>query len=459
MKRAIITVGLGFGDEGKGATVDYLTRKYEADLVVRYCGGSQAGHNVQLPDGRRHTFSQFGAGALAATPRRSRTYLGSHVVIDPPALLREAEHLSELGVSDPIRLVSIHPQCLVATPWHKTLNRLREIARGAARHGSCGQGVGEARSYWLKHGQDAVFVADLIDAGVLRHKLELLRQRALLDLQEFIDRIDGDTLREMDLWDLNSEAMAGELREAARQGLAVTHEVPKYHTAIFEGAQGVLLDEYRGFHPFTTWSTVTAHHAWELVEQTGAEEVAVLGVTRAYATRHGEGPLPTFSAELTTRLKDLGNPWNRWQGSLRCGWLDLPLLRYAAVVTGPLDGIVVNHLDQVREMQCLIGEAYRDVSVSASDAPNLSWQARLAQQLQQAEPSYAAATAGDIVRLLGEIAPVVLTAVGPTHEDRTCMALPFRRRRQGRREPSTAPECRSASPTARSPGAGTRTRE
>ena len=82
MKRAIITVGLGFGDEGKGATVDYLTRKYNADLVVRYCGGSQAGHNVQLPDGRRHTFSQFGAGTLAG---RVRTYLGPGVVIDPPA--------------------------------------------------------------------------------------------------------------------------------------------------------------------------------------------------------------------------------------------------------------------------------------------------------------------------------------------------------------------------------------
>src|SRR5215472_12462254 len=100
MKRAIITVGLGFGDEGKGATVDFLTRRYEADLVVRYCGGSQAGHNVQLPDGRRHCFSQFGAGTLVAADPRPRTYLGPHVVIDPPALAREARHLADLGVPD-----------------------------------------------------------------------------------------------------------------------------------------------------------------------------------------------------------------------------------------------------------------------------------------------------------------------------------------------------------------------
>src|SRR3954470_15099318 len=110
MRRAIITVGLGFGDEGKGATVDYLARKYEADLVVRYCGGSQAGHNVELPDGRRHTFSQFGAGTLSGA--RPRTYLGPNVVIDPPALLREAEHLSGLGVADATSLVTVHPRCL-----------------------------------------------------------------------------------------------------------------------------------------------------------------------------------------------------------------------------------------------------------------------------------------------------------------------------------------------------------
>src|SRR5437763_423175 len=160
MRRAIITVGLGFGDEGKGATVDFLAREFEADLVVRYCGGSQAGHNVQLPGGGRHTFSQFGAGTLAAAPAPPRTYLGPNVIIDPPALAREARHLADLGVRDPARLLTIHPRCLVATPWHRALNRLRELARGDAKHGSCGQGIGEARSYWLQYGADSVFAAD-----------------------------------------------------------------------------------------------------------------------------------------------------------------------------------------------------------------------------------------------------------------------------------------------------------
>src|SRR5215831_5538603 len=117
MKRAIITVGLGFGDEGKGATVDFLTRRFEADLIVRYCGGSQAGHNVQLPDGRRHTFSQFGAGTLAGVA----SYLGPRVILHPTALAREAAHLRELG-SDPYATLAVHPGCLVSTWFHQAVN-------------------------------------------------------------------------------------------------------------------------------------------------------------------------------------------------------------------------------------------------------------------------------------------------------------------------------------------------
>ncbi len=443
MKRAIVTVGLGFGDEGKGATVDFLARHYGADLVVRYSGGSQAGHNVELPDGRRHTFSQFGAATLAELPGRPRTYLGPQVVIDPPAILREAEHLAELGVNDPLGLLTVHPRCLVATVWHRILNHLREMARGANRHGSCGLGIGEARSYWLEHGADAVFAADLHEPEVLRGKLELLRQRVLLKMQEFLPRIGKDALREMELWDLSAAAEAAELAEAIRE-VAVSSRVPECETAIFEGAQGVLLVEYRGFHPYTTWSTVTAHHAWELIHEAGAEEVAVLGVTRAYGSRHGEGPFPTFSPELTARLQDPGNPPNRWQGSLRCGWLDLPLLRYAAAAVGPLDGIVVNHLDQVRDGEFLVCDGYKNVSLLPSEVPDLSWQSRLTAEIQRAEPCLSPAGADDILRRLGEVAPVVLTGCGPTYQDRSVVESPFRERAGELDEPhSSSPVWRS----------------
>jgi adenylosuccinate synthase len=430
MKRAIITVGLGFGDEGKGATVDYLTRQYDADLIVRYCGGSQAGHNVQLPDGRRHTFSQFGAGTLAETPARPRTYLGPAVIIDPVALAREAEHLTELGVHDPADLVTIHPRCLVTTPWLKLLNQLRELSRGKERHGSCGQGIGEARAYWLKYGADAVFVSDLRDLSILRDKLELQRQRALLELQEFIDRIREDALQGFDIWERNAASVARDLDEALPEGVNIDAAVLSYETAIFEGAQGVLLDEYRGFHPHTTWNTVTPHHAWELIDIMDVEAVAVLGITRAYTTRHGEGPLPTFSPELTARLEDPGNPWNRWQGKFRCGWLDLPLLRYAVAVAGPLDGIVVNHLDQVRDDDCRVCEAYRNATLTPAAAPQLSWQSRLTQELAKAEPILRKVDADSLLDTLEHIAPVVMTGLGPTCLERNGRELAFRQRRE-----------------------------
>ncbi len=430
MRRAIITVGLGFGDEGKGATVDFLARQFAADLVVRYCGGSQAGHNVELPDGRRHTFSQFGAATLA--PSAPRTFLGPNVIIDPPALRREAAHLGELGVARPAERLVVHPRCLVTTYWHRTLNRMRELARGADRHGSCGQGMGETRHYWLKHGQDAVLAADLRHPDVLRDKLELLRQRALLLLQEVLPHVPAGDLREQELWDTSTEVVAGELAEAFPEDVTLSAVVPECRTAIFEGAQGVLLDEYRGFHPYTTWSTVTAHHAWELVGQMDVDAVALLGITRAYTTRHGEGPLPTFSAELTARLDDPGNPLNRWQGSLRCGWLDLPLLRYAAAAAGPLDGLVVNHLDQLAGGECLVCEAYRQDGPVPAQAPDLARQARLAEQLRAVEPVLSPAGPEGIIDRLGEIAPVVIRGAGPTHEDRTLAGLRFRTRRDCR---------------------------
>src|SRR5262249_58123824 len=116
----------------------------------------------------------------------------------------------------------VHPRCLVTTVWHKALNRLRELARGGDRHGSCGQGIGEARRYWLEHGQDAVVAADLGEPDVLRGKLELLRQRTLLELQNLLDRIGDEDLREQELWDLNTEAVARHLGETAAAGLEVS---------------------------------------------------------------------------------------------------------------------------------------------------------------------------------------------------------------------------------------------
>lgn len=422
-QKVILTVGLGFGDEGKGATVDFLTRQHQADLVLRYCGGSQAGHNVELPDGRRHTFSQFGAGTLAGLARSGppRTFLGANVVIDPPALLREAQHLAELGVTTPLRLVILHPRCLIATRYHRVLNQARELARGEARHGSCGRGIGETRHYWLRYGEDAVFAANLANSECLRGKLELLRQRTLLELQSLLPTLAEADRHELDLWNLEIEEEAQQLQEALIQGVSLSADIPEFTTAIFEGAQGVLLDEYRGFHPHTTWSTVTLHHAWEMLAQcnlSNLDNLQVLGITRGYITRHGNGPLPTESAELRAGFTDPGNPWNPWQGHIRPGWLDLPLLRYALSVVGRLDGLVINHLDKIAEKGWPVCEAYRGTELTPAVAPDLTWQEQLTRSLELAEPSYTTMTGHEIIERLDQMAPVVLLGRGPTCQER-----------------------------------------
>ncbi len=429
MKRAVIVQGLGFGDEGKGATVDFLARELSADLVVRYCGGSQAGHNVVLPDGRRHTFAQFGAGTLAG----AATYLGEQMIINLSALHKEAEHLRELTGADPFLELLIHPRALVSTMYHQQLNRLRELARGANRHGSCGHGIGETRNYWLQHGQDAIFAADLKDREALGGKLELLRQRVLLEVQELVGRVPADDHWRLELFMAPAREAADELLQLASP-LNFQSAAPNYTTAIFEGAQGVLLDEWRGFHPHTTWSTVTLRHALAMVEDSGADEICTLGVTRAYMTRHGAGPLPTRDAELDAKLADPGNPANAWQGTIRRGWLDLVLLRYAfEAAGGPLDGLVVNCLDQLSELSPQICVRYScppaaDIErLPASPVPWLAAQEELTALLASAVPACETTSAAALCDKLSHgLAPLSLTAAGPTWRDRTMHELHFR---------------------------------
>ncbi len=404
--QAIITVGLGFGDEGKGATVDHLTREMSADLVVRYSGGAQAGHNVVLSDGRRHTFSQFGAGTFAG----ARTFLGPRMIISPATMVPEADHLRTLGVSDPWSMMVVHPDCLVATFYHVLMNRLREVARGKQRHGSCGLGIGEARHYWLRYGQDAVTAGDLHDRTALVQKMVLLRERLLLEMQDLpqVDKQLAEELRES----FPAEE-ADDLRRCAER-LEIDRRLPRAEGVIFEGAQGVLLDEWYGFHPHTTWSTVTPRHAFELLADVPDVEPSVLGITRAYTTRHGAGPFPTACQKMTESLADAGNPHNPWQGRLRSGPLDLMLIDYAVRVAG-IDGIVVNHLDQLPPQPriCSTYEGWERIEVPGS----LQEQEELGKRLAAAKPVETTTTEHGLLSALASIAPVVGSGRGASRTD------------------------------------------
>lgn len=412
--KAIITVGMGFGDEGKGATIDFLARQFQADLVVRYSGGAQAGHNVQLPDGFRHTFSHFGAGTLSGTA----TYLGPRMIVCPSTLKPEAENLTQYGLTNPCSQLMTHPECLLSTTYHRAMNRIREIDRGGKRHGSCGLGIGETRRYWLRYGSDAITANDTLDFRTLYSKLQLLRDRMLIEMQS-ISQIDDQYAQEIynTLPRVEAEYLVEEMSEIQQ-----SDELPDAKLALFEGAQGILLDEYFGFHPYTTWSTVTAMHALELLATKHVSQLTTLGITRAYATRHGAGPFPTRYGASKRWIEDPGNPSNQWQGQLSSGPLDLVLLKYATEAC-PIDAWVVNHLDELDHHSEL---CWRYDSTARLPLPHTQReQEKLTQRLEEVKPIYRKSSVDQIRQAIAELAPIAMEGWGPTHLDRSIVDESF----------------------------------
>lgn len=349
--RAYFLVDLGFGDAGKGLLTDLLARERQAGLVVRYNGGAQAGHNVVTADGRQHTFAQFGSASFLPGVR---TYLSADMVVHPTALLAEAERLQRLGAPDLFSRLRIHPQALLITPFHQAANRIRELARGDGRHGSCGVGVGETYEDALRDAEGSLRAEDLCAPGRLRSKLRAIRSRKQAELAPLAASAPAGTplaheweyFRRPEIIDAWIEAAAPLARAELLGGDELLADwLAHTPAAIFEGAQGVLLDADAGFHPYTTWSRCTTANARALIERLAPQAERVeIGITRAYTVRHGPGPLPTETDALHGVISE-HNQRNAWQGGVRYGWWDAVLLRYALQVNGGVDCLAVTHLD------------------------------------------------------------------------------------------------------------------
>lgn len=345
--KAILVAGLGFGDEGKGSIVDSLTRKYNASLVVRYNGGAQAAHHVVTDDGREHCFSQWGSGTLAG----AMTYLSRFMMIDPLNLVNEAAHLEEIGILDPWSMLMVHPDAPILTPYHRALNRLREISRGANRHGSCGLGIGELGAD-LANGYDVLRAKHLWHTGY-QHECIFILTKIQERLRVAANQLDVPDTEQ-------TQALKLVMRGSPAEWLVGVSEFPippltselcgpDDETVIFEGAQGVLLDEWHGFHPYTTYSNCTFENAVELLAESNVpiDNVTRIGVTRTYATRHGAGPFP--SEVLNVSGQEKHNAHDLWQGGFRVGRLDTPLLHYAIEVLNGIDHIALTCADYGQE--------------------------------------------------------------------------------------------------------------
>ena len=317
-------IGAGFGDEGKGLFTDYLCRNAERPLVIRFSGGQQAGHTV-VHNGIRHVFSNFGSGTLQGAP----SYFARFCTIDPVGIVNELDVLLEKGVEP---LLYIDAECPVTTPYDIRYNQQHHP------HGSCGVGVG-ATINREEHFYSLTF-ADLFYPWVLETRLELIKEF----YKEYADVVLEDFLQ-------CCSVITGSPWVRMCRGLPQPQGGP-FSDYIYEGSQGLLLDQHYGFFPYVTRSDTGTKNILSLCIGHAPE---IYLITRAYQTRHGLGPLSYENLPHNIKKNPLEtNVRNRFQGEFRRSLLDLSLLEYAMqrdrLIAADSDKcLVITCLDHVRD--------------------------------------------------------------------------------------------------------------
>lgn len=398
--RAYIVIDLGFGDAGKGLITDFLVRQTLAGVVVRYNGGAQAGHNVVTPEGVHHTFSQFGSGTFVPGVK---TYLSKHMIVHPGALLIEGDVLIEKGVKDAFSRLKISPQSLIITPYHQAANRIKELAREANQHGTCGVGVGEAVEDDLAGHDDCIRAGDLSKPNLLQQKMVSIRTRK----QKALSKLFGDTLNSNPIaaeWqvflqdDLSSRWMESIRRIVELDLVDNSNRLAEWSKTsgamVFEGAQGVLLDAKAGFYPYNSWTNCSAENAVNLIQEYApASEIVKVGVSRCYTVRHGPGPLPTETHDLDGIITE-HNQTNPWQGSVRYGWFDQVLFDYALKSVNGVDMLAITHLDILNKLDawkiCKHYASDKNLAINLLTYPSLSLAHKesVTRQLISSKPEY-----------------------------------------------------------------------
>ncbi len=325
MSKASIVIGLGFGDEGKGLITDFLVRETDAKWVVRFNGGCQAGHTVMRPEGTRHVFSHFGSGTLAG----AKTLWSHFCPISPEALVAEGKALETLmdvtGGWHWQDNIAFSAFCPVTTWYDIAANQALETQRGTARHGSVGAGFGATIE---RHDTTAykLYARDLACPELLVHKLAQIRDyyERKIGVENLALHLPEGRIADLDeqwvelVTNLHFEDMI-----SPTQGLLPGN-------AVFEGAQGTLLDQDRGIFPHVTRSNTTAKNALAMLQPGVQPDIYYLA--RTYLTKHGAGPMPGEEAiQLRNNANETNVP-NPWQGNFRVGRWSRSLVKYAVSV-------------------------------------------------------------------------------------------------------------------------------
>ena len=327
----VVIVGAQWGDEGKGKVVDLFTSW--ADVVVRYQGGANAGHTLVV-GGVKTVLHLVPSGVLHPG---KKCIIGNGVVVDPEALMEEIDLLrSRALLADPTQLV-VSDNAHVILPYHKRIDAGREKQKAI---GTTGRGIGPC--YEDKVARRGIRVRDVLKPPALRIKLE----DRLKEANAQIKALGGETceLQPLIEWALElGERMRPYVGDASE---VLSHEVARGRAVLFEGAQGTLLDIDHGTYPYVTSSNTVAGNA-AVGAGIGPTAIhSVIGITKAYTTRVGNGPLPTELTDATgDKLRKIGAEFGATTGRpRRCGWLDALVLRYAARVNG-LSGLAMTKLD------------------------------------------------------------------------------------------------------------------
>lgn len=353
-RKAHIVVDAGFGDQGKGVTLDTLAREFEIKMSVRFGGGSQPAHHMTLPNGIVHCFRQISSAAFIPG---MISICSREMLINPLNLILEAQSLEEKGVPEPLKNVYISENCLIITPMHFVINQMLESSRGDKRHGSVGMGVGQTIAMAKECPEKAIVAGDLKKNAVLRGKLLSLWRRSKDIAQEiFLRSPDNPFLQEK--YKFIHQNVISDLVEkftsfALESGVHIVSDcelqqmMDKEEHLIFEGTQGILLDPTFGFPPHITKTNTTSRNALKIIGDSIAKKnIIEVGVIRAYSTRHGAGPFVTEREWLGKIIKDVNNQTHPWQGTFRIGWLDLLATRYAIDCNNGIDELSVTNLDQ-----------------------------------------------------------------------------------------------------------------
>jgi adenylosuccinate synthase len=333
-----VLVGAQWGDEGKGKIIDVLAE--EADWVVRYQGGNNAGHTVEIGSDR-YVLHLIPSGILH---EGKRCIIGNGVVVDPVALLEEIDGVEQRGIRTAGRLF-VSDRAHLVFPYHKLIDEHREHKPAAgAKIGTTKRGIGP--TYGDKAARVGLRAGDLLEpdfADQLRRRVETNNK--------IIATFGGPPL-DLDRTIAAYTAAAERLAPYVADTIPMVHEAMRRRESIlFEGAQGTMLDIDYGTYPFVTSSNATAGGACTGSGVPPHRVDRVIGVIKAYSTRVGEGPFPTeLKDEMGERLRAIGREFGATTGRpRRCGWFDLVVARYAAMVNG-IDDWAVTKLDVLDEM-------------------------------------------------------------------------------------------------------------